>query len=108
MATPCMVSRLRSLLAGLEGSASHSWVILPLSSGGETLGVMAIEGEVDERDERLAILQEAAAAALAQHLARRGLERVRQAAEAERAAAVGRLRVRDVVPRWSEDSACAM
>jgi transcriptional regulator with GAF, ATPase, and Fis domain len=89
---------LRSLLAGLEGSATHPWVILPLSSGGETFGVVAIEGEIDERDERLAILQEASAAALAQHLARRGLERVRQAAEAERAAAVGRLRVRDVGP----------
>jgi transcriptional regulator with GAF, ATPase, and Fis domain len=90
-------SWLRSLLAGLEGS-THPWVILPLSSRGEMLGVMAIEGEIDERDERLTILQEASAAALAQHLARRGLERVRQAAEAERAAAVGRLRVRDVGP----------
>ncbi|HVI01565.1 MAG TPA: sigma-54 dependent transcriptional regulator, partial [Enhygromyxa sp.] len=89
---------IRAVLAGLEGSSTQSWMVLPLQSGGETLGVAAIAGEVDERDEHWAILQEACAAALAHHLARRGLERVREAAEADRAAALGRLQVRDVGP----------
>lgn len=89
---------IRAVLSGLEGSATQSWMVLPLQSRGETLGVAAIAGEVDERDDRWAILQESCAAALAHHLARRGLERVREAAEADRAAALGRLQVRDVGP----------
>jgi transcriptional regulator with GAF, ATPase, and Fis domain len=67
---------IRAVLAGLEGS--QSWMVLPLQSGGETLGVAAIAGELDEHDDRWATLQEAA--------------------EADRAAALGRLQVRDVGP----------
>jgi transcriptional regulator with GAF, ATPase, and Fis domain len=89
---------IRTVLSGLEGSATEPWMVLPLQSGGETLGVVAIDGEIDEHDEHWAILQESCAAALAHHLARRGLERVREAAEADRAAALGRLHVRDVGP----------
>jgi hydrogenase-4 transcriptional activator len=87
---------IRAVLSGLESQESS--MVLPLQSRGVTLGVAVVLGEVDESDERWAILQEACAAALAHHLERRGLERVREAADAERAAALDRLQVRDVGP----------
>lgn len=91
-------SWVRAVLAGLPGSAARRWIVLPLAAGGETMGIAAIAGDVDVDDERLGVVQESAAAALSNHLARRGLERVREAAEADKDAALGRLQVRDVSP----------
>ncbi len=91
-------SWLRTMLAGLESHDESGWTVLPLVHEGNAQGVAAFAGDFDPNDERLSTLQEAGSAVLASQLYRRNLERVREAAEADKAAALGRLQLRDVSP----------
>jgi transcriptional regulator with GAF, ATPase, and Fis domain len=89
----------RDLLRGVGEVEDGAWSIVPLVAHGEALGALIALAGADARStdsRRLAGLAEAIAVVLAKDHARRELSRLREAAEAERAAALARLHVRDI------------
>ena len=91
----------RDLLRGVGEAEDGAWSIVPLVAHGEALGALialagASAGVVGGPDRRLAGIAEAIAVVLAKDHARRELSRLREAAEADRAAALARLHVRDI------------
>ena len=85
----------RDVLRGV-GDADEPWTIAPLVAGSDASGALLVAGDVDVR--RLVEIGEPIAAVLAAERTRRELSQLREAAEADRAAALERLAVRDFSP----------
>jgi transcriptional regulator with GAF, ATPase, and Fis domain len=87
----------RDVLRAAADPAEHHWLLLPLAAG-DARGVLCVGAtralHVDAR--RLAALTEPLAAVVAADAARRALAQEREAAEADKAAALARLQVRDI------------
>ncbi|MGE0868268.1 MAG: sigma-54 interaction domain-containing protein [Kofleriaceae bacterium] len=85
----------RDLLRGVGDAADSEWWLVPLVAHSATLGALMVAGaRIDER--RLASISEPIAAVLATAQARRELTQLREAAEADKAAALARLHLRDI------------
>jgi hydrogenase-4 transcriptional activator len=88
----------RDLLRGVGELDDGPWWLVPLAAHAEVLGALVVlassASSTDRR--RLAAAAEALAVVLAKDHARRELSRLREAAEADRAAALARLHVRDI------------
>ncbi len=85
----------RELLRGLEMD-EVGWWLIPLAANSEALGVLLIAARASVRERRLAAVSEPIAAVLATERSRRALRQQREAAEADKAAALERLQMRDV------------
>jgi len=87
----------RELLRSLPpGRDDHGWWLVPLVAESRALGALLIAADA-ERDPRvLAAIGEPVAAVLAAEHARRELTQLREAAEADKAAALARLHMRDI------------
>ena len=85
----------RELLRGVADT-EDSWWIVPLAANSNALGVLlvAADGELEPR--RLAAISEPLASVLAAASARREQMQLREAAEADKAAALARLHLRDI------------
>jgi transcriptional regulator with GAF, ATPase, and Fis domain len=86
----------RDVLRGFADPAEAAWWRVPLLASSEPLGVLVVAGP-DRVDSRvLADVCEPVAAVLATENARRDLEQLRAAAEADKNAALARLQLRDI------------
>jgi transcriptional regulator with GAF, ATPase, and Fis domain len=89
----------RDLLRGLGELDDGAWTFVPLAAHAEVLGALVVLADAGSRAldrRRLAAASEALAVVLAKDHAKREVSRLREAAEAERAAALARLHVRDI------------
>ncbi len=86
----------RDLLRGAVDSLDADWWLVPLVAGSSPLGVLLIAGPRDLEARRLVELGEPVAAVLASEHSRRELEQLREAAEAEKDAALARVHMRDI------------
>jgi transcriptional regulator with GAF, ATPase, and Fis domain len=87
----------RDLLRGIADD-EEVWSFAPLVAGSEARGVLALGGAEAIEPRRLAAIGEPIAAVLATERARRELAQAREAAEADKAAALERLAIRDFSP----------
>jgi transcriptional regulator with GAF, ATPase, and Fis domain len=85
----------RDLLRGLDLD-EIGWWLIPLAANSEALGVLLIAARASVRERRLAAVSEPIAAVLATERSRRELQQLREAAEADKAAALTRLHLRDL------------
>ena len=86
----------RDLLHGVD-EAGGDWFLVPLSAHAEALGALLVSPPPDPAaHRRLAAVAESLAAVLSKEHARRELSRMREAAEADKAAALARLQIRDI------------
>ena len=89
----------RDLLRGIGDVDDGVWWLVPLAAQTDALGAivaLAMPGQPAPDRRRLAVAAEAIAVVLAKEHGRRELERLREAADADRAAALARLQVRDL------------
>jgi hydrogenase-4 transcriptional activator len=86
---------IRDLLRGLDMD-EVGWWLIPLAANSEALGVLLIAARASVRERRLAAVSEPIAAVLATERARRELRQLREAAEADKVAALSRLHMRDL------------
>ena len=90
----------RDLLRAAADPHEREWLLVPLAAADDARGVLCIGAarapHADPR--RLAAITEPLAAVLAAETARRALAQEREAAEADKAAALARLQVRDIGP----------
>jgi hydrogenase-4 transcriptional activator len=85
------------LLHGIDDADADGWWLVPLSAHAEPLGALAVAPLPDAAAQRrLAAVAESLAAVLSKDHARRELSRMREAAEADKAAALARLQVRNI------------
>ena len=85
----------RDLLRGVA-ETEEVWSFAPLVAGTEASGVLVVGGASEIEPRRLAAIGEPIAAVLAAERARRELSQLREAAEADKAAALERLQIRDI------------
>jgi transcriptional regulator with GAF, ATPase, and Fis domain len=85
----------RDLLRGLDMDETGWWLI-PLAANSASLGVLLIAAKASVRERRLAAVSEPIAAVLATERSRRELKQLREAAEADKEAALARLSMRDI------------
>jgi hydrogenase-4 transcriptional activator len=87
----------RDLLRGVDDDGDGDWWLVPLSAHAEPLGVLMVAPAPRAASQRrLAAVAESLAAVLSKEHARRELSRLREAAEAEKSAALARLQMRDI------------
>ena len=88
----------RDLLRGVGDPADGAWWLVPLATGPEPLGALLVADGADGGPDRAALgaVSESIAAVLAKEQAHRDLARLREAAEADKAAALARLSLRDI------------
>jgi len=86
----------RDLLRGLADPADDDWLLVPLTAGSEPLGVLVVSDARQLDARKLANIAEPIAAVLATERRRRELQQLRNAAEAEKDAALARLQIRDI------------
>ncbi len=84
----------RDLLRGV-GELDEEWFVVPLAAHAEPLGALLVAARGLE-PRQLAGISEPISAVLSTEHARRELTRLREAAEADRAAALARLQIRDI------------
>jgi len=85
----------RDLLRGLDMDETGWWLV-PLVANSASLGVLLIAAKASLRERRLAAVSEPIAAVLATERSRRELKQLREAAEADKEAALARLSMRDI------------
>ena len=86
----------RDLLRGLAEPADGEWLLVPLIASGEPLGVLVIGDARSVEQRRVAGITEPIAAVLATEQQRRELRQLREAAEADKDAALARLQMKDI------------
>jgi len=88
----------RELLRGLGAPSDGRWWLVPINCDGDAYGALVIHVLSDAKLDRrqLASIAEAIAVVAARERAQRELQRMREAVEAERAAALTRMQTRDI------------
>ena len=86
----------RDLLRGLADPTEGEWWFVPLAASPDALGALVVSAGARLDARRLASISEPIAAVLATEQARRELTRLREAAEADKSAALARLQMRDL------------
>jgi transcriptional regulator with GAF, ATPase, and Fis domain len=86
----------RDLLRGVGDSADGDWWLVPIASGSNALGVLLVSAGKHLEPRRLTAISEPVAAVLATEQARRELDQLREAAVADKDAALARLQMRDI------------
>jgi len=85
----------RELLRAIEQGA-EAWWLVPLVADSRPLGVLLVAADRELEPRKLAAVCEPLSAVLASERARRELSQLREAAEADKAAALARLQMRDI------------
>jgi transcriptional regulator with GAF, ATPase, and Fis domain len=86
----------RDLLRGVGDPSDGAWWLVPLVASSETFGVMVVAAGRGIDARTLAGISEAITAVLATQASRRELSQLREAAEADKDAALARLQMRDI------------
>ena len=87
----------REMLRAIElGSDARSWWLVPLVADSRPLGVLLVASDRELESRKLAAISEPLSAVLASERSRRELTQLREAAEADKAAALARLQMRDI------------
>jgi transcriptional regulator with GAF, ATPase, and Fis domain len=90
---PTSVSR--DVMRGIADT-EDSWWMVPLVASSQALGVLLVAADRGIEPRRLSVISEPVAAVLAAERSRRELTQLREAAEADKAAALARLNMRDI------------
>ncbi|MEO8700717.1 MAG: sigma-54 dependent transcriptional regulator, partial [Kofleriaceae bacterium] len=85
----------RDVLRGIA-ETEESWWMVPLVASSQALGVLLVAANRELEPRRLSAISEPIAAVLAAERSRRELSQLREAAEADKAAALARLHMRDI------------
>jgi hydrogenase-4 transcriptional activator len=86
----------KDLLRGVAEPADGDWWLVPLAAQGGAQGVLLVCADHSLETRRIAEISEPLAAVLATELSRRELLQLREAAEADKDAALAKLQVRDI------------
>ena len=86
----------RDVLRGAVVESEDAWMLVPLVAGTDASGVLLVGGGKEIEPRRLASIGEPIAAVMGAERARRELSQLREAAEADKAAALERLQIRDI------------
>ncbi|HEU0031699.1 MAG TPA: sigma-54 dependent transcriptional regulator [Kofleriaceae bacterium] len=85
----------RDVLRGM-GDSEQAWWLVPLVASSSALGVLLVAASDELEPRKLAAIAEPLSAVLAAERQRRELSQLREAAEADKAAALARLHMRDI------------